>query len=85
VARKPKKPKAEPALAAPVSGCAACKGSGFVRLAAAPNRTGLDGRQIKYDPPLVRCECGNNQVKGFDPEAAKPIDSARRAAGERDE
>jgi len=56
-----------------------------VRLAAAPNRTGVDGRQVRYDPPLVRCECMKNQVKGFEEPAAPTLDQAQKAAGERED
>ena len=69
----------------PRADCPACKGSGFVRLAAAPNRTGVDGRQVRYDPPLVRCECMKNQVKGFEEPAAPTLDQAQKAAGERED
>ncbi len=78
------------AKAAPLLSCPACKGTGWARLAAAPNRTGADGRQVIYDPPLVRCECGNNRVMGFEPTATpqptpQNIDRARKAAGERED
>lgn len=81
MSRRKRAPSAPP----PRRDCPACEGTGFIRLAAAPNRTGVDGRQISYAAPLQRCECAQNRAQGFiEPKAAK-LDQAQRAAGEREE